>query len=200
VDVDALARDLGPLNTMILRNHGLLTVGASVAETFTAMYGMERACQAFVDWYVLHFRADKKIGIACGPGNNGGDGLGIARLLKELGYHVKIWLVKGDQQESESFIINRKRIEGKISLLVFLRTGSMNYYELKGVTQVQHAIVHSLFVSRIDESVITFRGLIVWIFVGFVEIAVVVSKNCELIVFRSIATTASINVVFPSKT
>jgi ribulose-5-phosphate 4-epimerase/fuculose-1-phosphate aldolase len=43
---DALARDLGPLNTMILRNHGLLTVGASVAETFTAMYGMERACQA----------------------------------------------------------------------------------------------------------------------------------------------------------
>jgi NAD(P)H-hydrate epimerase len=77
---------------------------------------MERACHAFVDWYVQHFRADKKIGIVCGPGNNGGDGLGIARMLKELGYTVKIWVVKGDQKESESFQANRKRIEGKISL------------------------------------------------------------------------------------
>ena len=42
----SLARDLGSLNYMILRNHGLLTVGASVAEAFTAVYGLERACQA----------------------------------------------------------------------------------------------------------------------------------------------------------
>lgn len=72
---------------------------------------MERACQAFVNWFVLHFRADKKIGIICGPGNNGGDGLGIARLLKELGYPVTIWFVKGGQKESESFKANRARIE-----------------------------------------------------------------------------------------
>ena len=43
---DKLAQDLGPYNYMILRNHGLLTVGATVAETFAAMYGLERACQA----------------------------------------------------------------------------------------------------------------------------------------------------------
>jgi ribulose-5-phosphate 4-epimerase/fuculose-1-phosphate aldolase len=43
---DALARDLGTMNYMILRNHGLLTVGATVAEAFTAMYGLERSCQA----------------------------------------------------------------------------------------------------------------------------------------------------------
>jgi ribulose-5-phosphate 4-epimerase/fuculose-1-phosphate aldolase len=43
---DALARDLGPHDYMILRNHGLLTVGRTVAETFTAMYGLERSCQA----------------------------------------------------------------------------------------------------------------------------------------------------------
>ena len=45
---DALARDLGPHNYMILRNHGLLTVGATIAETFTAMYGLERSCMAQV--------------------------------------------------------------------------------------------------------------------------------------------------------
>lgn len=43
---EKLAEDLGPHNYMVLRNHGLLTVGATVAETFTAMYGIERSCQA----------------------------------------------------------------------------------------------------------------------------------------------------------
>jgi ribulose-5-phosphate 4-epimerase/fuculose-1-phosphate aldolase len=45
---DALAGDLGQHNYMILRNHGLLTVGRTVAEAFTAMYGLERSCQAQV--------------------------------------------------------------------------------------------------------------------------------------------------------
>lgn len=43
---DLLAQSIGPLNYCILRNHGLLTLGASVAETFIAMWGLERACQA----------------------------------------------------------------------------------------------------------------------------------------------------------
>jgi ribulose-5-phosphate 4-epimerase/fuculose-1-phosphate aldolase len=38
-------RDLGTHKTMILRNHGLLTCGESVAETFDLMYYLERACQ-----------------------------------------------------------------------------------------------------------------------------------------------------------
>jgi hypothetical protein len=36
------------MNYLILRNHGLLTVGPTVAEALTAMYGMERSCQAQV--------------------------------------------------------------------------------------------------------------------------------------------------------
>jgi ribulose-5-phosphate 4-epimerase/fuculose-1-phosphate aldolase len=43
---DLLARSIGPLNYCILRNHGLLTLGESVAEAFIAMWGLERACQA----------------------------------------------------------------------------------------------------------------------------------------------------------
>jgi ribulose-5-phosphate 4-epimerase/fuculose-1-phosphate aldolase len=31
---------------MILRNHGLLTVGPSTPEAFNRMYGLERSCQA----------------------------------------------------------------------------------------------------------------------------------------------------------
>ncbi|MGE5525707.1 MAG: class II aldolase/adducin family protein [Rhodospirillaceae bacterium] len=39
-----LVRDLGAHKAMILRNHGLLTCGASVAEAFDLMYYLERAC------------------------------------------------------------------------------------------------------------------------------------------------------------
>ncbi len=40
-----LVRDLGPRNFMILRNHGTLTVGPSVADAFLAMFVLERACR-----------------------------------------------------------------------------------------------------------------------------------------------------------
>jgi ribulose-5-phosphate 4-epimerase/fuculose-1-phosphate aldolase len=40
-----LQRDLGAANFLCLRNHGLLTVGRSIADAFTAMYVFESACQ-----------------------------------------------------------------------------------------------------------------------------------------------------------
>ena len=40
-----LVEDLGNRNHMILRNHGLLTVGRTVAEAFLAMFILERACR-----------------------------------------------------------------------------------------------------------------------------------------------------------
>ena len=44
-----LTRDLGPHKVMILRNHGLLTCGESVAEAFDLMYYLERACQSQIN-------------------------------------------------------------------------------------------------------------------------------------------------------
>jgi ribulose-5-phosphate 4-epimerase/fuculose-1-phosphate aldolase len=40
-----LVTDLGDKNYMMLRNHGLLTVGESAAEAFLSMYILERACR-----------------------------------------------------------------------------------------------------------------------------------------------------------
>lgn len=40
-----LVADLGRANNMILRNHGLLTCGRTVAEAFQAMYTLEAACR-----------------------------------------------------------------------------------------------------------------------------------------------------------
>jgi ribulose-5-phosphate 4-epimerase/fuculose-1-phosphate aldolase len=43
-----LIADLGSSQTMILRNHGLLTTGGSVAEAFILMHNLERACRVQV--------------------------------------------------------------------------------------------------------------------------------------------------------
>ncbi|HLS86808.1 MAG TPA: class II aldolase/adducin family protein [Burkholderiales bacterium] len=51
IDLDEqarLVRDLGSHKAMILRNHGLLAVGASVCEAFTNLFWLERACKAQV--------------------------------------------------------------------------------------------------------------------------------------------------------
>ena len=49
VDLDEqrrLVSDLGSHVAMVLRNHGLLAVGATIPEAFVTMYWLERACQA----------------------------------------------------------------------------------------------------------------------------------------------------------
>ena len=40
-----LVEDLGPHNVMLLRNHGVVTIGRSVAEAFRRMYFLEQACR-----------------------------------------------------------------------------------------------------------------------------------------------------------
>ena len=45
---ERLVRDLGKHAGMILRNHGLLVVGGSIAEAFNNIFRLERACQVQV--------------------------------------------------------------------------------------------------------------------------------------------------------
>jgi ribulose-5-phosphate 4-epimerase/fuculose-1-phosphate aldolase len=51
-----LVRDLGPHDAMILRNHGLLTCGATIQQAFNTMYQLELSCRAQVD--ALNARVD----------------------------------------------------------------------------------------------------------------------------------------------
>ncbi len=46
---ERLVASLGPHRAMILRNHGLLTVGRTVPEAFLRLYRLERACQIQLD-------------------------------------------------------------------------------------------------------------------------------------------------------
>jgi len=74
---------------------------------------MERASKAFVGWFVNRF-PDKKqsITIYCGTGNNGGDGLAIARMLDDHLYKaLNIKVARFSDKASDDFNVNIKRIE-----------------------------------------------------------------------------------------
>ncbi len=89
---------------------------------------MERASRAFVDWFTIQFTAPRKIGIICGTGNNGGDGLAIARLLSELSYPVKVWIVRGSAPTTEDFKINYERIKGILDISDFVSTADQGLF------------------------------------------------------------------------
>ena len=44
-----LQADLGNANYLMLRNHGLLTVGKTIADAFLSMYTFENTCRIQVD-------------------------------------------------------------------------------------------------------------------------------------------------------
>ena len=75
---------------------------------------MERAATQVFQW--LHSRLQGSpvtIHIFCGIGNNGGDGLVVARHLAEHGYHIRVYVVKYSDYRSDDFLTNLKRLKDR---------------------------------------------------------------------------------------
>jgi len=78
---------------------------------------MERASRAFVSWFCENIETEGgKVKIVCGLGDNGGDGLAIARMLQPLGYDLEVYMVKYSDKTSENFQINLKRLERQLTI------------------------------------------------------------------------------------
>lgn len=71
---------------------------------------MERAAQAFVVWLCSNYDTTTPIHIFCGKGNNGGDGLAIARLLICKNYKVQVTVINHTDKPSDDFQINESRL------------------------------------------------------------------------------------------
>lgn len=71
---------------------------------------MERAATACTSWISSRFKAPKPLVFFCGTGNNGGDGLAVARLLAEKNYPVKVHLIKTGKTTSPDCQTNLDRL------------------------------------------------------------------------------------------
>lgn len=91
-------------------------------EPVTSIELMERASIAFVNWFIHNFDNDSIIKIFCGIGNNGGDGLAIARILIGKGYTVFPYIVGDIEKASFDFTINYKRLKSICQILTTRET------------------------------------------------------------------------------
>lgn len=70
---------------------------------------MEQAAQAFLQVFSRTYTPPQLIYIFAGMGNNGGDGLAIARLLYLQGYNTKVFILRTKAQGTPDFETNRYR-------------------------------------------------------------------------------------------
>lgn len=72
---------------------------------------MERAAGKLLDKVIEEFPAPRNCKIFVGPGNNGGDGLALARLLNQSSYSVEVYMLNITKKLSTDAEINLQRLK-----------------------------------------------------------------------------------------
>ncbi len=78
-------------------------------EPISSIELMERAALQCSQWLMQQWDTDRPFILFCGNGNNGGDGLAIARHLLEYGYHVSV-LIDDAVKKSNDNLTNLKEL------------------------------------------------------------------------------------------
>jgi len=119
---------------------------------------MERAATACYYWLIENISHEKKIKVFCGTGNNGGDGLAIARLLMAKGYQIEIFIAGNPENFSGSCRINYDRIletNGfKLSIL-----GEQSI--LPSIDKEEDVIIDAIFGSGISREITGFLATVI---------------------------------------
>lgn len=81
---------------------------------------MERASSVFVEKLLNYIHHQNIVHIFCGKGNNGGDGLAIARMLIQKGFQVQVMIVEHSENASQDFSINLNKLQSIKSNILYL--------------------------------------------------------------------------------
>lgn len=83
---------------------------------------MERAARKCTDFLFDNNLAKQHVKIFCGKGNNGGDGLAIARQLCEAGITVIVYILEFGAKGTDDFQVNLHRLHDLDVEIIFLQT------------------------------------------------------------------------------
>jgi NAD(P)H-hydrate epimerase len=89
-------------------------------EPISSIELMQRAAESCFKWIEKKFNKKSSFTIFCSKGNNGGDGLALAKLLFENGYPVSVCIIKRDSNGSDDFQINFERLKKILKKIYFL--------------------------------------------------------------------------------
>lgn len=78
----------------------------------TSLQLMEIAAEACCHWISEQYSKKTTCLVVCGPGNNGGDGWAIARILQKAGFPIQVWSLPAKKHTADQ-IANRKRFKPK---------------------------------------------------------------------------------------
>jgi hydroxyethylthiazole kinase-like uncharacterized protein yjeF len=95
------------LNAQQIHNWDAYTIAN---EPLASVDLMERASETCTDYIARQEWFDKRFKIFCGKGNNGGDGLAIARQLLNRQYNVSVYIIEFGAAGTEDFQINLQRL------------------------------------------------------------------------------------------
>lgn len=101
-----------------------------------SMVLMERAALAASE-FVLENTTEETLYIFCGPGNNGGDGIAMGRILSQAGRNVSIYLI-GDFAKATEETKAQLRIAKNLKLTIFEKN-------FLGTIEKESVIVDALF-------------------------------------------------------
>lgn len=128
-----------------IRDSDLYTINN---EPISSVDLMERAADALCRRLLSKLLPEQKVIVFAGPGNNGGDGLVIARLLLQQGYDVEVFALPA-KDYSADFTINLHRLEAFGIKVKF--TESEN--ELPATLSPDCIVVDALFGSGLNKAV-----------------------------------------------
>ncbi|MCK4922216.1 MAG: NAD(P)H-hydrate dehydratase [Bacteroidales bacterium] len=104
---------------------------------------MERASVSFSNWFCRKFDISKEVIVFAGPGNNGGDGLAIARILRSRNFLVSVYLIKLNGKLSSDCETNIKRLKSGTNSNYSVVTESSPIPKLKKGVRIIDAIFGS---------------------------------------------------------